>query len=527
MPWRKCTPGSVPIDEDSELVSVKRLLPGLPSPSGFLVFLALLVALGPGLPRMFSSDGDVGRHIRVGTGILSKREIPTADSLSHTRYGGQWIPKEWLSQVALAEADRLNGLSGVATLAAFLFAVSVLATYVNATLLGGSIGVAVGLAATSMLLQAVHLLARPHLVTTALASILLLLLVQYRRTARSRWILFIPALFVVWANSHGGFPAGLALLTLFCFDTWLGGRGPNIRRQQWTLIVVLALAIVATMVNPAGPAIWSHLAAHLGNEFFMGITEEFQSPDFHAPWGRLLLAVILGTALILGTSARRLPWLGLATLLGTLAATLVSARHITLFATLGLPWLASLRADASSGGTASRPERPDWPLHTLVPRSPEISSATSHVLPLIACGLLVLAVNGPFAARGRFDSTTFPVQALRELSASEKTGAVFNEMEWGGYLLYAQPGIPVFIDGHADFFGEDLVREYLTARLGGSGWEEVLHRYQVEWTITRSEAPLNQLLELSEGWQFVLNDGLAAVYRRDDGDRTGSERRMP
>jgi hypothetical protein len=68
---------------------VRRWLPGLPSPAGFVVFLALLVALGPGLPRMFGSDGDVGRHIRVGAGILSERAIPTADSLSHTRYGEQ------------------------------------------------------------------------------------------------------------------------------------------------------------------------------------------------------------------------------------------------------------------------------------------------------------------------------------------------------------------------------------------------------------------------------------------------------
>lgn len=505
----------------------RRWLPGLPSPSGFLVFLALLVALGPGLPRMFGSDGDVGRHVRVGEGILSEREIPTADLLSHTRYGKQWIPKEWLSQVAFAGADRLHGLSGVATLAAVLFSVSVLVTYVNTTLLGGSIGIAVGLTATSMLLQAVHLLARPHLVTTALASILLLLLVQYRRTARFEWVLFIPPLFVVWANSHGGFPAGLALLTLFCLDTWIGGRGPDIGRQRWTLIVVLGLAIVATMVNPAGPAIYSHLAAHLGNDFLMGITEEFQSPDFHAPWGRLLLAVILGTALILGTSARRLPWLGLALLLGTLAATLVSARHISLFATVGLPWLAVLGTRASSSGTEANPERPDWPLHRLAPRSPEISAATSHVLPLIACSLLVFVVNGPFAARGQFGSTTFPVQALRELSPPETAGAVFNEMEWGGYLLYAEPDIPVFIDGHADFFGEELAREYLTARSGGPGWDEVLDRYQVQWTLTRSDAPLNQLLGLTEDWELVLDDGLTAVYRRDDGSQTGSEGLTP
>lgn len=37
------------------------------------MFPTFLVALGPGLPRMFGSDGDVGRHIRVGANILSER----------------------------------------------------------------------------------------------------------------------------------------------------------------------------------------------------------------------------------------------------------------------------------------------------------------------------------------------------------------------------------------------------------------------------------------------------------------------
>ncbi len=491
-----------------------RWLPGLPAPSGFLVFLALLVALGPGLPRMFGSDGDVGRHIRVGQGILSKHEIPTADSLSHTRYGERWIPKEWLSQVALAETERLGGLPGVATLAALLFAAAVGMTYANARLLGGTLGASLGLATVSMLLQLVHLLPRPHLATTAFSSLLLFVLIQYRRTGLARWALAVPPMFLLWVNSHGGFPIGLVLVTLFWLDTWLGGTGPMIRQQKRMLTVVLLLAVAATVVNPVGPGIWSHVTGHLANDFFMDITEEFRSPDFHAPWGKLLLIVILGVAVLLKRAAAPLPWLGLAILLGTIAATLVSARHIALFATLGLPWLAMLRRDTPAATVDTDQAEASWPEHPLAASSPELRAATNNVVSVIAIAILILLTNGRFAPRAQFDPATFPVRALGALPADQLTGAVFNEMEWGGYLLYAYPEVPIFIDGHADFFGEEVVREYLAARYGGPEWSNVLDRYEVQWTVTRSDAPLNQLLELSENWELVLDDGLAAVYAR-------------
>ena len=76
----------------------------LPSPGALVALAALLTALGPGIPPMFRADGDVGRHVRVGRQILEQHEIPLTDSLSHTRPGGDWVPKEWASQVAMAAA---------------------------------------------------------------------------------------------------------------------------------------------------------------------------------------------------------------------------------------------------------------------------------------------------------------------------------------------------------------------------------------------------------------------------------------
>jgi hypothetical protein len=511
--------------ESPGIARPRRWLPRLPSPAGFLGFLALLVALGPALPPMFGSDGDAGRHIRVGTEILEKRQVPNADSMSHTRFGETWVAHEWGAEVAYATAARLGGLAGVATLAALLFASTVLLMYWNVILLGGTLRSALAIATAGMLLLLVHLLPRPHLITTAFASTLMLFLIQYRRTALFRWVIGIPPLFLVWANCHGGFPAGFALLTLFVADVWIGGEGPSAIRQRRTLIGVFALSVLATMINPVGPALWAYVIGHLGDQLLMDVTQEFQSPDFHAPWGKLLLGVILGIGYLLGTARRRMPLLGLTILLGTLAASLVSARHITLFAALGFPWLACLFVESPADPEDRK--RSVWPDQPLSSGHEAIASVTSPIISAIAALVLLFVVNGPLSHRARYDPTRFPVRAMGFVDRLQIPGALFNEMEWGGYLLYEFPEIPVFIDGQTDFYGEELVQEYFVAHLGAPGWREVLDLYDVRWTMLRSGATLNRLLAMSPEWVLVYDDGVATVYRRGVRDPSTVRHRFP
>ena len=497
-------------------VSYLRLLP---SPGSVLALVAVVVALGPGLSQMFGSDGDVGRHVRVGHEILADRAIPEVDTLSHTRFGEEWVPKEWLAQVALARADRWNGLAGVAVLAAMLFALSVWITYENSRLLGGSLAVSMSVAALSMLLQTVHLLPRPHMFTTACAVVLLFLMIRFRQTGKLGWAAGVPILFLLWTNLHAGFPVGLAIVGLFSFDAILSGRGPDIERQRVVLPLVGVLSVFATLLNPVGPAIWSHLLGHLGNDYLMGITEEFMSPNFHAPWSRILLLTIVGFGLFLGSGRHRLPLLGLGLLIGTLAATLVSVRYITVFAAVGIPWLAAAEDRSPSAGRRSRPGGV-WPLRDLNPGLARIRERSSPVFPIAAILAILWLVSGPLAFRAAFSPRTFPVQIMSG-AGSEQSGKIFNEMEWGGFLLYEHPEIKIFLDGHADFFGESLVREYVAVRQGQAGWENILDRYGVDWTLTRSIAPINQLLEASPEWELVERDPLSALFRRSSGNGSG------
>jgi hypothetical protein len=134
---------------------------------------------------------------------------------------------------------------------------------------------------------------------------------------------------------------------------------------------------------------------------------------------------------------------------------------------------------------------------------------------VIAVAGLVGCALGPWTAHYQFAAHAFPVRAVENLDRLDLTGPVFNQMHWGGYLLYVRPDIPVFIDGQTDFYGQDLSREYLTALRARPGWQDVLSEHGVTWTLIATGEPLVQLLELSPEWQRVYEDGVATIHRRE------------
>ncbi len=136
-------------------------------------------------------------------------------------------------------------------------------------------------------------------------------------------------------------------------------------------------------------------------------------------------------------------------------------------------------------------------------------------IPLVAGLVSVALALGPFRERAAFDPAQFPVAALKALSPESMPPELFNQMRWGGYILYEYPDTRIFMDGHADFFGEDLTREYLGIRHLAPGWDEGLDRYSVNWTLTMPMAPISQALELSPEWQRAYADDVAVIFVRE------------
>ena len=110
----------------------------------------------------------------------------------------------------------------------------------------------------------------------------------------------------------------------------------------------------------------------------------------------------------------------------------------------------------------------------------------------------------------------FPVAAVEWLRTNNAmvTGEMFNAYGWGGYLMWGLPERKVFIDGRNDFYGKELVEEFNTVDDVRPGWDTVLGKYRVGWTILPPKHGLNALLSLRTDWKRVYADDVTVIYTR-------------
>jgi hypothetical protein len=145
------------------------------------------------------------------------------------------------------------------------------------------------------------------------------------------------------------------------------------------------------------------------------------------------------------------------------------------------------------------------------------------LLPLVLLNwLLVLLLTLGAAARVAWvvqenrevETAHYPAAALDWIEENGLAGRrVYNSYNWGGYLLWR--GIPVFVDGRADVYGDAFLDEYVLAYQLRGNWRRPLERYGVEYVLIESGASLEALLEESDGWRRVYRDALAVIFERD------------
>jgi hypothetical protein len=131
---------------------------------------------------------------------------------------------------------------------------------------GAYYSVAAVLVLWGVLASLFHWLARPHLITWLLLAVWTPLMLRLSRGEPVRLWVF-PALMLVWANTHGGFPLGL-LVWAACLAGWsyqylLAGPRPSTKIFRDLLIVGVTSALV-TLINPAGSSLWSSVVSHVG-----------------------------------------------------------------------------------------------------------------------------------------------------------------------------------------------------------------------------------------------------------------------
>ncbi|MFN8425579.1 MAG: hypothetical protein U0X87_04885 [Anaerolineales bacterium] len=90
-----------------------------------------------------------------------------------------------------------------------------------------------------------------------------------------------------------------------------------------------------------------------------------------------------------------------------------------------------------------------------------------------------------------FNPQVFPIRAADWLEENPVEGNMFNEFNWGGYLLYRLwPASSCSWTAKATSTAKPLMRNYETMMLAKNNWKSLLEKYQIDWAIIPTDSPL-------------------------------------
>jgi hypothetical protein len=509
-------------------------------PVADLIFLALLVSLnfGAWAPKLLG-DAGIGWHIRNGEQMLRTHSITRADSFSSTMSGQPWYAWEWLYDVLIAAVHHAMGLNGVVFFTALVVAGTFALTLRLTLARGADLLLALFLLGLSMGACAIHLFARPHVLSWLLVVIWFQILDSWETASglgKDRVLLWLPVLMLLWVNLHGGFLTGFVLLALYLASglarsvTAEERARPLARRRLRHLGNITLLSLLATLVNPYGYRLHVHVFQYLSNRFLMNHIEEFLSPNFHGV-GEQCFVGLLAITLIGLAAKREKPRLSeMLVILFAAGSGLYASRNLPVSSLLLTLVVAPILSRAVAGARAN-PELASW-LRTLVSRCESFASRMTkmeislhgHLWPAIAVGfgLWICAHGGSLGSRqlldAHFSLKRFPVQATDQIARLEIRQPIFCPDYWGGYLIYRlYPQTKVMVDDRHDLYGERFFKDYLKVVRVEPGWDEVLRNEQTGLVLVRTESALANVLKETPEWRVVYEDEVAVLFRRSGG----------
>lgn len=470
----------------------------------FPVLIACLVSLlGVLTVRSRFNDPDMWWHLKTGEIIWTTHIIPLTDVYSFTTNHHSYVPQEWLSQVLIYGAYRLGGYVGLMVWLCLSTITILIAGYLLCALYGRNAKVAFVGAMTIWLFATIGLSIRPQMIGYLLL-IVELLLIQLGRTRGPRWFWGLPPLFALWVNCHASFFLGFGLAFAFFFCSFFCFRVGSLVASPWEphprkmLGRSLLLSAAALFLNPLGVRQILYPLNTLWHQP-IGLSQSEEWLPLHLNQGRgLALLVVLGGILLLVIVQRsELFWDELVVLaLGTWLA-VSHQRMLFVFGILASPIVSRLLAHSWD----AYDETHDRPLPNAI---------------LIACSLLFMFWGFPKAqSLERQVDKGNPVQAARFIQTHALSGNMLNDYTFGGYLIWAIPDHPVFVDGRSDVFeATGVLAEYKNWASIETDPNGLLDQYNISFCLLAHNSPMAHVLPLLPNWKNVYSDNMSTIFIR-------------
>ena len=493
-------------------------------------------------------DPDLGWHLKVGEAIAQTGMVPHLNIYNYT-FTGRWVDHEWLINLASFEIYSKLGYEALNIIFALVILVSLilLNLFVRKTFPKTPIGILMFLQIFGLIASAPSFGIRMQEFGFLFLLLELWIIKNFNDKKSWRSLIWLLPLFYLWSNIHGSFLFGLGIL-LFWLVIKLVERGllttqfkeyfsnrEAVRKSELKVFSIFSLGSVAlTFLTPYGLELYSFLNGYANTFYLKSIQEwlsQFTPPFLYWQLAYLILFVVVMAPYFYNVFYKKVEsinlWqLGLAVLFLILA--FKSRRNFPLMFLATLPFIIKniynfLGIDA---GTKFKIRK-------------ELKYFLLICLSLAAIGqyISLRPISNPFSSY----CTKFPCQATEFLKTETKYKdlTLFNDYNWGGYLIWVYPEKKIFIDGRLPqvaYGGHTFLEEYYEFFKPNADYESKLAQYNIKLVLTKTNDDKIQLknwekfifqfkdsdlvfpnrlrnyLDTANNWQKIYSDSLATIY---------------
>ena len=479
---------------------------------------------------------DIWWHLKTGEFILTTWTLPDLNIFSHTAPNQHWLPHEWLSEVVFSLVYSGLGYRGLILLGILLNVLACGLVYRLTERYAASpfVSSAVTLLAALMMLGNFSL--RPYLFGNLFFIAALHAMEEPTAGGRLRPAL-IFLLFSAWANFHGSFIIGLALIMLYIAGSMARHlKGP---KRSWSptraLGIDLVVAVVACTATPHHVYGLIFPFQYLENALtgkisYLTNISEWQSAGFSTPLGRMITFFVMFCLFAIVGSGTAPAAIHVGLLVAFTFFSFTTIRNIPLLGIAAAPVLARHLPKALSRtmrifGKTSRIRTALAEVHA---RSVSIERRSRKILfpTLVGVTLLVMFLAPPksvvsYATQTGIEKLSdlspefYPHGLLAELKRRGADQRVFNYFNWGGAFIWDLcPTVRVFIDQRNDCYPMAVFLDYFAVHELKRDWRYVLDRWGINAVAYPPRSRLARQLRQDIDWIVAWEDEQAVLFVR-------------
>jgi len=482
---------------------------------------------------------DIWWHMKTGE-LIFNGQFPKTDIYSFTAFGKPWILHECGSELIFYLAHRIMGIPGLILLKSFVCALSFGITF--RVMLAKQVNILVSFLFTLIIIlgTASSWTVRPHLFTDLFLVLVFFIYTRFRHCQETRILRWLPALFCLWINLHGGFVIGFVFLAvcIVCeLTSTLTARQNNTSLSLSAIRSLTFYTLLSFLACFFNPNTWKGVAyplLYIGDKMPSNFITEWvpSSLGNHIEFVGIIFLIIMGLA----WNRKKLFLYETGLLVVFTYFAFSATRHISLFALITAPIIAPLWQDIIPNAFMKFKSvfKPSSSLFFQKIEAYCIDRSNSffhlekrlkyHPIPIVLIVLAVLAAaTGWGGSYFGIKADRYPGPAVLYLKKEIPKGNIFNQYAWGGFLIWHLPEKKVFIDGRLDVYQKEFSEPYTTVINLEEGWQKILTLYNISTILVNKKTILSRfLLQVSDEWRLVMDDDTTTLFQKKENNSSNS-----